>query len=143
MKLIKNEEKYYDFIRTLRTHNDNKSGFLEQVEITPEQQITYMEKYKNNYYICVDENNIPLGWIGEVDNDIRLCTDPVHKGKGIGTFMLNELHKLHPKAHAKVLVDNEPSKKVFIKCGFSFLPAHPCCCPRSPMWSHPRSRSGC
>ena len=118
MKLINNEEKYYDFIRVLRSHKENLSGFLEQVQITPEQQAKYMEKYKNNYYICVDENQTPLGWIGEVDDDIRLCTDPAHKGKGVGAFMLNELHKLHPKAHAKVLLNNEPSNKVFVKCGF-------------------------
>lgn len=118
MRLIKNEEKYYEFIRIMRTHKENISGFLEQVEITPEQQKKYMEKYKNNYYICIDENETPLGWIGEVDDDIRLCTDPNYKGKGIGVFMLNELHRLHPNAHAKVLIDNEASNKVFLKCGF-------------------------
>ena len=118
LKLIKNDEKYYEFIRVLRTHEDNISGFLEQVQITPEQQRKYMDKYKNNYYICVDENGTPLGWIGEVDDDIRLCTDSKYKGNGVGSFMLNELHKIHPKAHAKVLLNNEPSNKVFIKCGF-------------------------
>jgi hypothetical protein len=118
MRLINNEEKYYDFIRVLRSHKDNAAGFLEQVQITPEQQAKYMEKYKDNYYICIDENNTPLGWIGEVDDDIRLCTNPNYKGVGVGTFMLNELHKLHPNAHAKVLLNNEASNKVFINCGF-------------------------
>ena len=33
MKLIKNEEQYYDFIRILRNHKDNAHGFIEQVEI--------------------------------------------------------------------------------------------------------------
>ena len=118
LKLVINEEKYYEFIRLLRNDPKNQKGFLEQVNIDSEQQKKYMDKYKNNYYICVDENEIPLGWIGEVDDDIRLCTDTKHKSNGVGSFMLNELHKLHPKAHAKVLLDNEPSNKVFIKCGF-------------------------
>lgn len=118
MKLINNEEKYYDFIRILRSHKENVAGFLEQVEITAEQQAKYMDKYKKNYYICVDDNETPLGWIGEVDDDIRLCTDPNYKGMGVGVFMLNELNKLHPNAHAKVLNDNTASNRVFIKCGF-------------------------
>lgn len=118
LRLVKNEKKYYEFIRILRNHKDNVAGFLEQVQITSEQQSKYMEKYRNNYYICIDENNTPLGWIGEVDDDIRLCTDPNYKGVGVGTFMLNEFHKLHPSAHAKVLLNNGASNKVFITCGF-------------------------
>lgn len=118
MKLINNEDKYYDFIRILRNHKENIYGFLERIEITQEEQLKYMGKYKNNYYICIDENFTPLGWIGQVDNDIRLCVDPEYKGKGVGTFMLNKLHNLHPNAHAKVLNDNKDSNRVFIKCGF-------------------------
>jgi hypothetical protein len=118
LRIVNNEEKYYEFIRVLRTHEENTNGFLEQVQITPEQQRKYMDKYKNNYYICIDENETPLGWVGEVDDDIRLCTDHKYKGNGIGAFMLNEIHKLNPKAHAKVLLNNESSNKLFIKCGF-------------------------
>lgn len=118
MRLINNEEKYYDFIRVLRNHKDNASGFLEQVEITPKQQEQYMQKYKNNYYICINEDELPIGWVGQVEDDIRLCTDSKYKGNGVGTFMLNEFNKLHPTAHAKVLINNEASNKLFIKCGF-------------------------
>ena len=52
LRLVKNEKKYYEFIRILRNHKDNVAGFLEQVQITSEQQSKYMEKYRNNYYIC-------------------------------------------------------------------------------------------
>ena len=119
IKLVNNEEKYYDYVRILRTHKDNINGFLEHVEITPEQQKIYMDKYKNNYYICLDENNNPVGWIGEVDDDIRVCVDPEYKGNGIGKFILNELRKIKPNAHAKVLLDNETSHKLFISCGYT------------------------
>jgi len=116
VRLINNEEKYFEFIRGLRNHEDNISGFIIKKEITSEEQIKYMEKYKTDYFICVDDKDTPLGWIGVVDNDIRLCTDPTYKRLGVGTFMLNTLHK--PNATAKVLIDNEASNNLFIKCGF-------------------------
>ena len=119
MKLVNNEEKYYEYIRVLRTHKDNINGFLDHAEITTEQQKKYMDKYKSNYYICLNEENNPVGWIGEVDDDIRICVDPKHKGKGIGKFMLSELRKMKPNAHAKVLLENEVSHKLFLTCGYS------------------------
>jgi RimJ/RimL family protein N-acetyltransferase len=94
-------------------------GFLEQVEITPSQQKKYMEKYSNNYFICLNENNQPIGWVGEVDRDIRVCTHPDYKGKGIGKFMINELMKTSPTAEAKVLLNNQASINLFKSCGFT------------------------
>jgi len=117
LELVENEEKYYEFIRLLRIHPENISGFIEQFSITPEQQLAYMQKYKANYYIAL-ENNVPVGWVGVIDDDIRVCTDPEYKGKGVGKFMINEVMKLHPTAFAKVLLDNEASKNLFISCGF-------------------------
>jgi ribosomal protein S18 acetylase RimI-like enzyme len=119
MKLIKNDEKYYEFIRTLRIHEDNISGFINQSQISKEDQINYMSEYKNNYYICINEFDQPLGWIGQVDNDIRLCVEPTFKNMGVGTFMLGELYKLYPNANGKVLKNNIVSNKLFIKCGFT------------------------
>jgi len=117
LEITKNNEEYYDFIRELRTHKENISGFLEQVEITSEQQKEYMSKYGDNYYIAL-ENSEPVGWVGEVNDDIRVCTHPDHKGKGVGKFMVNELMKRHPSAYAKVLLENDASKNLFIACDF-------------------------
>ena len=78
LKLVKNEEKYFEFIRNLRNNKENQKGFLEQVSITKEQQKNYMSKYGDDYYICLKEN-IPVGYIGVVDNDIRVCTDTKYK----------------------------------------------------------------
>ena len=46
LTLVENNKDYYEVIRLLRTDPNNTSGFLEQVEITPEQQLKYMEKYE-------------------------------------------------------------------------------------------------
>jgi RimJ/RimL family protein N-acetyltransferase len=118
LKLVENNFQYYDFIRVLRTHPKNTHGFLEQVEITPIQQKKYMDKYSKNYFICLSENNEPIGWVGEVDRDIRVCTHPDYKGKGVGKFMINELMKINPSAEAKVLINNDASIGLFISCGF-------------------------
>jgi len=117
MELVKNREEFYEFIRELRTHKENTAGFLEQVEITPEQQIEYMSKYGKDYYIAI-EDGVPLGWVGAVEDDIRICTHPDHKGKGVAKYMLNRLMEIHPTAHAKVLWENEASNELFLACDF-------------------------
>ncbi len=117
LKLINNSEEHYEFIRELRVHPDNISGFIEQVEITPEQQIEYMSKYRDNYYIALEDNR-PVGWVGVIDGDIRVCVHPEDKGKGVGKFMIDELMKIHPKSYAKVLWGNDPSQRLFHSCGF-------------------------
>jgi RimJ/RimL family protein N-acetyltransferase len=117
LKLVKNEEKYFEFIRNLRNDKENQKGFLEQVSITKEQQKNYMSKYGDDYHICLKEN-IPVGYIGVVDNDIRICTDIKYKKTGLGTFMLNEIMKIYPEATAKILKDNLASLNLFKKCKF-------------------------
>jgi RimJ/RimL family protein N-acetyltransferase len=115
-KLVKNDEKYYDFIRELRNANHN-DGFVEDVNITTEQQKEYMKKHKDNYYVCL-YNNDPVGFVGSIDGDIRVAVNPSYFGKGIGQFMIQELMKIFPESYAKIKVDNKTSKKLFEKCGF-------------------------
>lgn len=117
LNLVKNEEKFYDFIRILRTHKDNISGFIEKVEITPKQQQKYMSKYCENYMICLDQGN-PVGFVGSVDNDVRFAVDPTKKNQGIGSFMIREYSKKNSGLHAKVLLNNISSQRVFEKCGY-------------------------
>jgi GNAT superfamily N-acetyltransferase len=117
MELVPNEEKYWEFIRELRIHRDIISGFVDQVQITPEQQRSYMAKHGNCYYVCLESEN-PVGWVGVVDDDIRVAVHPEHKGRGIGRFMINELMNLYPNAKAKVLLANEDSRNLFLTCGF-------------------------
>lgn len=117
LRLVKNEEKYYEFIRNLRNDEDNQKGFLEKVYITTEQQNSYMLKHNNNYFVCLYKET-PVGYIGVVDNDIRVCTDKEYKKIGAGTFMLTEIMKTHPSATAKILKNNVASLKLFKKCNF-------------------------
>jgi len=116
-EFVPNEKKFWEFIRLLRTNLLTSSGFVEQVHISPRQQIKYMTKYEKCYYICLF-NGDPVGFIGSVDGDIRIATLPGYQRRGVGTFMVNELMKISPKSFAKIKVDNEVSLKFFKKLGF-------------------------
>ena len=116
-KLVNNNEKYYEFIRILRTDERNIDGFVEKVQITSEQQQKYMSKYASYYHIALEGEN-PVGWVGQVENDIRICVHPEHKSKGVGKFLLTELMKMYPESKAKVFIDNLASNKLFRSCGF-------------------------
>tara|TARA_R100000093_G_scaffold53467_1_gene27501 strand:- start:29 stop:406 length:378 start_codon:yes stop_codon:yes gene_type:complete len=115
MELVKNSPKYWNFIRQLR--NGAKEGFIQQQHITKIQQAEHMLKYNNNYWVCVIDEK-PVGYVGVIDNDIRVATHPEYQGLGTGFFMINEIMKLFPDAAAKVKLDNEASLRLFEKCGF-------------------------
>jgi RimJ/RimL family protein N-acetyltransferase len=118
IKLVKNNESFYEFIRILRTHKDNIIGFIERVEISEEQQKKYMLKHSENYMICLS-GETPVGFVGSVDNDVRFAVEPTAKNKGIGTFMIKEFSKLKNGLMAKVLLENISSQRVFEKCGYT------------------------
>ena len=115
MELVAVKPEYYDFVREMRTHPENSLGFIEQVEITREQQEQYMQKYAKNYYICLLYNE-PVGYVGVIDNDIRICTHPDFKGVGVDSFMLDEIVKIFPGAIGKILKGNIASQRLFEKC---------------------------
>lgn len=116
-KFVKNQSKYYEFIRNLRNNENVKTGFIDQKNITKEEQIRYMEKYSENYFICLEDDS-PVGYIGQIENDIRLAVLPDKQGKGIGAFMVNNLMEVYPDAYAKIKVENKASIRLFEKCGF-------------------------
>jgi RimJ/RimL family protein N-acetyltransferase len=116
MKLVNCDKDYWEFVRTLRTHPDNKIWFYTQSKITSDQQKKFMETNSDNYKICILEDT-PVGYIGLIDgHEITYCVDPDYKGKGIGTFMVNEILKEGIDAYVKI--DNISSQKVFEKLGF-------------------------
>jgi len=117
LKLVKNSPKYWEFIRTLRNMEGVREGFIQQEAIDEIQHATYMLKYNNNFWICLD-NSQPMGYVGVIEDDIRVATHPAAQGRGAGTFMINEIMKKHPTAMAKVKLDNEASIRLFEKCGF-------------------------
>ena len=116
-RLVNNNPSYWEFIRELRTMEGVREGFISQTEITPIEQATYMLKYNSNYWICLDDDT-PAGYVGVIDDDIRVATHPDYQGKGVATFMINEIMKLIPTAIARVKLNNEASVKLFERCGF-------------------------
>ena len=115
--LTKNEKKYWDFIRALRSNKSVENGFIDKVQISKKEQEIYMKKYNDNYYVCLNEQ-IPCGYIGEINGDIRLCTSPEFQGLGVGTFMIKELTKIKKNIFAKIKVENISSIKAFEKAGY-------------------------
>jgi hypothetical protein len=115
MELVPVTEKYFEFIRQLRVDPRNTDGFLEQVSITPDQQKKYMENHATSYYVCLLYGT-PVGYVGVIDDDIRICTDHGVKSSGVGSFMLSEIKKLYPSATGRIKKNNVASQRLFEKC---------------------------
>lgn len=115
--LVECSEEYWEYVRILRINPKVVDGFIQTTHISSEQQISYMEKYSPNYRIALIDGK-PCGYVGVIDNDIRVCTDPDFQGKGIGKFMIEEIKKIWPEAVAKIKVANEASLKLFESCGY-------------------------
>lgn len=117
LTLVPCSEAYWEFVRKLRTDPRVADSFIQRADITPEQQKSYMAKHSGDYFICLLDG-APAGYVGSIDNDIRVCTHPDFQHKGVGVFMVNEIMKIFPDSFAKVKLGNEPSKRLFEKCGF-------------------------
>jgi|TARA_R110002110_G_scaffold267845_2_gene483699 ribosomal protein S18 acetylase RimI-like enzyme len=116
-EFVLNNSTFWEFIRNLRNDARVKYGFIKQDEITKQEHKKYMSFHGDKFYICLISNN-PAGYVGVIDNDIRVATHPDYQKRGVGVFMINELMKRHPEAIAKVKFDNEASVALFEKAGF-------------------------
>ena len=90
MRLVENKKKYWEFIRSLRNLQGVKEGFIQQDHITAEDHEQFMAKYGENYYICLIEDK-QAGFVGVIDDDIRVATCPRFQKLGVAKFMINEL----------------------------------------------------
>ena len=115
MELIPITPEYYEFVRLLRMDPRVTGGFIREADITPEEQEVYMEKYSNNYHVCLSYNE-PVGYIGVINNDIRVCTHPDHSKKGVGKYMLKQIMELYPRATGKIKTNNTSSIRLFEAC---------------------------
>ena len=119
--LVQNEPKYWEFIRIVRNDPEMQKGFVDIVQITPDQQAEYMTKYNDDYFVCLNAENEPIGYVGEINGDIRVAVIVKYQRMGVGKFMINELMKLRPDTYAKMKFDNIASKKLFESCGFDYV----------------------
>ena len=117
MELVRCTTKYWEFVRQLRMDDRVISGFLETTAITEEQQNKYMIGNAHNYRIALVDGT-PAGYVGVIEDDIRVCTHPDFQGMGVGKFMINECMNIWPTAYAQVKHGNEASSKLFLSCGF-------------------------
>jgi GNAT superfamily N-acetyltransferase len=118
MVLVKNSYIYWEFVRNLRNLDGVREGFIEQDIIDPEEHQEYMKKYSDCFYICL-VGEIPAGYVGVIQDDIRVATHPSFQGQGVGKFMINQIMEIYPDAKAKIKITNEKSTKLFKSCGFS------------------------
>lgn len=117
MELVRCTTKYWEFVRQLRMDERVIDGFLETQPITEEQQNKYMIGNAHNYRIALVDGK-PAGYVGVIEDDIRVCTHPDFQGLGVGKFMISECVKIWPTAYAKVKHGNTASDKLFLACGF-------------------------
>jgi RimJ/RimL family protein N-acetyltransferase len=118
MELVECREQYWEFVRELRMDDRVASGFIETTPITKEQQANYMSSNSQHYRIALVDGK-PAGYVGVLNDDIRVCTHPDFQGMGVGKFMINECMNIWPTAYAKVKHGNEASSKLFLSCGFT------------------------
>ncbi len=117
MELVDCTEEYWDFVRVLRMNKKVAQGFIEGADISPEDQVRYMTKYSECYRVCLS-NGRPCGYVGVIDDDIRVCVDPNYWKMGVGKFMINKCREIWPSSFARVKVDNNASLALFKSCGF-------------------------
>ena len=116
--VVKCERKYWNFVRELRMNPEVISGFIQTTPITEKDQNKYMTKNSENFLIALF-NDEPAGFIGVIDNDIRVCTHPKFQNKKVGKKLVEAILKQFPEAFAKIKINNTPSQKLFESCGFT------------------------
>lgn len=118
LEIVECDSQFWEFVRLLRTDNRTSSGFITQTEITTEQQIEYMKTHHDCYRIALSES-VPVGYVGVVDGDIRVCVHPEYHRQGVGKFLISFAMTFWPDAEARVKVTNQASQRLFESCGFT------------------------
>lgn len=117
LRMVPCSERHWEFIRLLRMNREVEGGFIERADISVEDQICYMTKYAEDYRVCIDDQT-PCGYIGVVENDLRICVLPDYWGQGVGSFMLNQMKELWPNPQVKIKASNVASINLFRKNGY-------------------------
>jgi GNAT superfamily N-acetyltransferase len=115
MRMVNNDILFWPFI--LRLRNEMRNSFLTTEKIPEQDHNKFMDEWGNDYYVCVNDALQPVGWIGVVNNDIRLAVDKQYQRMGIAKFMLKFVKDKYPQATAKILPENIASIKAFKSVG--------------------------
>jgi dTDP-4-amino-4,6-dideoxygalactose transaminase len=118
MELVNCTNQYWEFVRKLRMDSRVIDGFLQTNPITEVQHTNYMCANSQHYRIALIDGK-PAGYVGVIDDDIRVCTHPDFQGMGVGKFMIEGCMNIWPNAHTKVKIGNTSCNKLFISCGFT------------------------
>tara|TARA_R110002110_G_scaffold296180_2_gene510408 strand:+ start:857 stop:1234 length:378 start_codon:yes stop_codon:yes gene_type:complete len=116
LKFVPVSSEYYNFIRCLRNDEVVSEGFIEKVHITEDMQQEYMGRHKNDYFLCMYDGE-PAGYVGVINDDVRVCTHPDFQRKGVGSFMLKHIKELYPNASARIKFENIASVFLFANSG--------------------------
>jgi len=117
IRIVPNDQNYWEFIRSLRNNPVLKKGFIQQQDINNQDHSNYMKKNGSDYYICLVGEN-PVGFVGCVKGDIRVAILSDYMGRGLGKKMVQHIIKIYPLSQAKIKIDNESSLGLFESCGF-------------------------
>jgi len=117
ISIVPNEQRFHDFIRRLRNNPAVAAGFVETVNITPEQQSDYMSRFGDRYLVALVDAQ-PAGYIGSIDRDIRICVHPSYQGQGVGKALIDAIMEKFPDSYARIKMDNKSSMFLFEACGF-------------------------
>ncbi len=115
--IVPNTEEYWEFVRNLRNDPVLKKGFVDQEYINKDDHYEYIKLNHKEYFICI-KGDVPVGFVGCVENDIRVAVSSSHLGQGFGKKMIKHIMIFYPSAQAKVKVNNQASVKLFESCGF-------------------------
>lgn len=118
LELVNCDRIYWDFVRNLRNDFRVTDSFINQSFITSEMQEKYMSDNAIFYRIALF-NGIPAGYVGVINDDIRVCTHPDYQRKGVAKFMIESALEIWPCAKAKIKFNNIASLNLFKSCGFN------------------------
>lgn len=115
LKLAECKQEFWNDILLIR--NEDKESFDKQHEISSEEHGKFMTINSINYRIATINGKF-AGFVGIVNEDIRVGVKKEYRKMGIGKFMINEFCKIFEINHAKIKINNIASQKLFESCGF-------------------------
>ena len=115
-KIINCKPEHFDFVRKLRNVNKIRRQMIHK-------ELNYLNKdYMKRYYKCFKIcmfNDILIGYMRVIDDDVGIIVKPKYQKKGAGSFMLNNLFLFKKDIlKAKIRINNLSSLKLFKKNNF-------------------------